>query len=116
MDVLFYFQGLHDVIDITTNKYSPGAVADHLTSYSGMLTDSSQMSAIEFIAGGATGTFDTVNEPYAWIQKFSFPNYVISHYIKGEILSESYLRSVRQVFQDLFVGESLVNLWRRHLS
>ncbi|CAF3434415.1 unnamed protein product [Rotaria sp. Silwood1] len=55
-DVLFYFQGLHAVNDIATNKYPPAAVADHLTSYGGMLTDSSQMSVLKFIAGGAYDT------------------------------------------------------------
>ncbi|CAF2609724.1 unnamed protein product [Rotaria sp. Silwood2] len=115
-DVLFYFQGLHAVNDIATNKYPPGAVADHLTSYGGMLTDSSQMSALEFIAGGATRSFGTVSEPCSWTQKFPNPQFTIQHYTKGETLIESYWKSILQVFQGVFVGEPLANPWRKQLS
>src|SRR5215213_2222823 len=67
-DTLFYFTGSVSVTDIKTNTFPPGAVADNLTSAGGMLTDSPQMSALEFVAGsgGATGTFGTVSEPCSW--------------------------------------------------
>ncbi|CAF0832114.1 unnamed protein product [Rotaria sp. Silwood1] len=115
-DVLFYFQGLHAVNDIATNKYPPAAVADHLTSYGGMLTDSSQMSVLKFIAGGATGTFGTVSESCSWTQKYPNPQFMIQHYTKGETLIESYWKSILQVFQGIFVGEPLANPWRKQLS
>ncbi|CAF1623223.1 unnamed protein product [Rotaria magnacalcarata] len=116
-DALFYFQGLVSVSNIATNKFPPGAVADHLTSFGGILTGKSgQMSALEFIAGGATGTFGTVSEPCAYSQKFPFPSFVISRYTKGETLIEAYWKSILQVFQGIFVGEPLANPWRKKLA
>ncbi|CAF3392297.1 unnamed protein product [Rotaria socialis] len=115
-DALFYFQGLQAVNHIGMNTYPPGAVADHLTSYGGMLTDSYQMSALHFIAGGATGTFGTVSEPCAYSQKFPDPSIMISRYTKGETLIEAYWKSVLQTFQGAFVGEPLANPWKQIIS
>src|ERR1043166_677838 len=39
-DVLFYFTGKSSVEGLDTLRFVPGAVADHLTSFGGMLTDS----------------------------------------------------------------------------
>ena len=44
-DVLFYFTGELRVEGLDTLRFLPGAVADHLTSSGGKLTDSRQMSA-----------------------------------------------------------------------
>jgi uncharacterized protein (TIGR03790 family) len=70
-DVLFYFQGLASVNNIATNKFPPGAVGDHLTSFGGILVNSSQMSALEFIVGGTTGTFGTVTVTVCLFSKIS---------------------------------------------
>ena len=115
-DTLFYFQGLQSVKNIRENVFPPGAVGDHLTSYGGMLTDSYQMSALQFIAGGTTGTFGTVSEPCAYAEKFPNPSIMISHYTKGETLIEAYWKSVKQTFQGEFVGEPLANPWKRTIS
>ena len=112
-DALFYFQGLAVVINIDSNTFPPGAVADHLTSYGGVLVNSSQMSALQFIAGGATGTFGTVSEPCAYSQKFPDPSIMISYYTKGQTLIEAYWKSVLQTFQGAFVGEPLSNPWKQ---
>lgn len=114
-DALFYFQGLAVVANISTNKFPPGAVADHLTSYGGVLVNSSQMSALEFIVGGATGTFGTVSEPCAYFQKFPDPSIMISFYTKGQTLIEAYWKSVLQTFQGAFVGEPLANPWKQKI-
>ena len=114
-DALFYFQGLAVVANISTNKFPPGAVADHLTSYGGVLVNSSQMSALEFVAGGATGTFGTVSEPCAFSEKFPDPSIMISFYTKGQTLIEAYWKSVLQTFQGAFVGEPLANPWKQKI-
>ncbi|MCX5947667.1 MAG: TIGR03790 family protein [Cyanobacteria bacterium] len=71
-DVIAYFTGSTSVPDIASNHYRPGAVADHLTSYGGMLTGPSgtsadgglgQMSALRWLEAGATGSYGTVVEP-----------------------------------------------------
>jgi uncharacterized protein (TIGR03790 family) len=106
-DVMFYFTGLERVPDIETNRYLPGAVADHLTSYGGQLTDSSQMSALRWLEAGATGSFGTVVEPCAFVPKFPNPQLLLKHYLAGETLIESYWKSVLMPGQGLFIGEPL---------
>ncbi len=115
-DAIFYFQGLAVVSNIDTNTFPPGAVADHLTSYGGVLFNSSQMSALEFIAGVVTGTFGTVTEPCAYSQKFPDPGIMISFYTKGQTLIEAYWKSVLQTFQGVYVGEPLSNPWKQKTS
>jgi uncharacterized protein (TIGR03790 family) len=114
-DTLFYFTGSVFVREIPTNVFPAGALADNLTSAGGMLTDSGQMSALEFVkgSGGATGTFGTVSEPCAWPSKFPNPAVLIRRYTGGDSLVEAYWKSVAQTFQGAFVGEPLARPWRR---
>jgi uncharacterized protein (TIGR03790 family) len=114
-DTLFYFTGSVAVANIESNAFPAGAVADNLTSAGGMLTDSGQMSVLEFVKGrnGATGTFGTVSEPCAWPSKFPDPAILIRRYTRGETLIEAYWKSVEQTFQGAFVGEPLARPWKR---
>src|SRR5258706_8268848 len=93
-DVLFYFTGKSWVEGLDTLRFLPGAVADHLTSFGGMLTDSRQMSALKWLEAGATGSYGTVVEPCNFPQKFSDPAVVIRRYLSGETLIEAYWKSV----------------------
>ena len=106
-DVMFYFVGAVSVAGLDSNRFLPGAVADHLTSYGGMLTDSPQMSSLRWLEAGATGTFGTVVEPCAFPEKF--PNVIVlmDHYRAGETLIEAYWKSVQMPGQGLFIGEPL---------
>lgn len=106
-DVMFYFTGLMEVPEIETNRYLPGAVADHLTSYGGQLTNSSQMSSLRWLEAGATGSYGTVVEPCAFIAKFPDPQILLKHYLAGETLIESYWKSVLMPGQGVFIGEPL---------
>ena len=106
-DVLFYVQGLASVPDLGTNTYLPGAVADHLTSYGGDIPTSGQMSCFQFIKAGATGSFGTVVEPYAFQQKFPDPRVLIPRYFGGETLIEAYWKSVASPGNGIFIGEPL---------
>lgn len=106
-DVMFYFTGLAQVPDIATNRYLPGAVADHLTSAGGMLTDGDQMSALRWLEAGATGSYGTVIEPCAFVQKFPDPRIMLKYYLAGETLIEAYWKSVVMPGQGLFIGEPL---------
>ena len=106
-DVLFYFTGLERVESIDTLQFVPGAVADHLTSFGGMLTDSPQMSALRWIQAGATGSFGTVVEPCNLVQKFPYPALLIRNYLKGDTLIEAYWKSVQMPGQGIFIGEPL---------
>lgn len=111
-DVMFYFVGAVSVPGIDTNHFLPGAVADHLTSFGGMLTDSPQMSSLRWLEAGATGSYGTVVEPCAFPQKFPNVGTLVSYYMAGETLIEAYWKSVQMPGQGLFVGEPLAAPFR----
>lgn len=111
-DVMFYFVGAITVSGMESNHFLPGAVADHLTSYGGMLTDSPQMSSLRWLEAGATGTYGTVIEPCAFPEKFPNVTVLMSYYLAGETLIEAYWKSVQMPGQGLFVGEPLAAPYR----
>lgn len=111
-DVMFYFTGLVSVPGLETLHFLPGAIADHLTSFGGMLTDSGQMSALHWLEAGATGSYGTVEEPCNYPQKFPNPAIVIGRYLRGETLIEAYWKSVAWPGQGVFIGEPLAAPFR----
>lgn len=106
-DVMFYFTGLASVEGLDTNKYLPGAIADHLTSAGGILTGSRQMNSLRWLGAGATASYGAVVEPCAFVQKFPRPDIVINRYLNGETLLEAYWKSVAWPGQGVFIGEPL---------
>ena len=108
-DVLFYFTGLASVRDLGTLKFRPGAIADHLTSFGGQLTDSGQMSSLRWLEAGATGSYGTVEEPCNLPAKFPDPALVLYWYLAGNSLIEAYWKSVRSPGEGIFIGEPLAN-------
>jgi uncharacterized protein (TIGR03790 family) len=110
-DVMAYFTGLAKVHAIASNRYRPGAVADHLTSFGGQLTDSPQMSALRWLEAGATGSYGTVVEPCNFPAKFPDPALVLAYYSRGDTLIEAYWRSVAMPGQGVFIGEPLARPW-----
>jgi len=117
-DVLFYFTGMQTVPNLSTNTYLPGAIGDSLTSCAGQLTDDScgQMSAIEWLRNGATGSSGTVTEPCAIIEKFPNPAIVVPYYFKGNTLVEAYWKSVKWPAEGLFIGEPLAKPFGHKVS
>jgi uncharacterized protein (TIGR03790 family) len=112
-DVMFYFVGAVTVPDLDSNRFLPGAVADHLTSFGGMLTDSPQMSSLRWLEAGATGSYGTVVEPCAFPQKFPNVTMLMSYYTAGETLIEAYWKSVEMPGQGIFIGEPLATPFRK---
>jgi uncharacterized protein (TIGR03790 family) len=106
-DVMFYFTGLAQVEKLNTLRFRPGAIADHLTSLGGQLTDSSQMSSLRWLEAGATGSYGAVVEPCNFPQKFPYPAILIQSYLNGSTLLESYWKSVAWPGQGVFIGEPL---------
>ncbi|MCP5243640.1 MAG: TIGR03790 family protein [Burkholderiales bacterium] len=106
-DVLFYFTGKAEVDELKTNRFLPGAIADHLTSSGGVLFGEHQMSILHWLDAGATASYGTVTEPCAFPQKFPHPGIVIDRYTRGESLIEAYWKSVAWPGQGLFVGEPM---------
>ena len=105
--MLFYFTGLTHVQKINRNTYLPGAIADHLTSAGGILSGSYQMSILEWVQAGVTGSYGTVVEPCNFPEKFSNPGVLMDYYLKGNSLIEAYWKSVAEPGQGIFVGEPL---------
>lgn len=106
-DVMFYFTGAVRVPKIESNTYLPGAIADHLTSAGGQLTNSGQMSILRWLDAGATASYGAVVEPCNIVAKFPHPAFVIGFYTRGASLIETYWKSVAMPGQGIFVGEPL---------
>jgi uncharacterized protein (TIGR03790 family) len=106
--VLTYWQSIIRVANLSTNTFLPGAVGDHLTSYGGILTNTSgQMPCLEYTEAGATASFGTVVEPCNFCQKFPDPSVFWPFYADGAALVEAYWKSVAWPGEGLFVGEPL---------
>ncbi len=106
-DVMFYFTGKTHVKKINSNRFRPGAVADHLTSAGGILSGSKQMSIIEWLKAGATGSYGAVIEPCNFVEKFPHPGIMMHYYLRGNSLIEAYWKSVAWPGQGIFIGEPL---------
>jgi uncharacterized protein (TIGR03790 family) len=112
--VMFYLTGLGSVDRIATNTYLPGAVADHLTSWAGILPDArGQMPATAWLDAGATASYGTVEEPCNKQEKFPRASLLVARYARGETLIEAYWKSVQWPGQGLFLGEPLAQPWKR---
>ena len=112
-DIMFYFTGTSRVPYLDTVGFLPGAIADHLTSAGGRLTSSPQMSALEWLEAGATGSYGTVVEPCNFPQKFPDPAIVMHYYLGGDTLIEAYWKSVVWPGQGVFIGEPLARPYGR---
>jgi uncharacterized protein (TIGR03790 family) len=106
--VLMYLTGLSTVEQLDTLTWVPGALADHLTSFGGQLDEKGgQMSALAWIASGATASYGTVSEPCSHVQKFPHPQVLLLNYAQGSSALEAYWRSVAWPQQGVFIGEPL---------
>ncbi len=106
-DILAYFTGIARVEELPLLAFRPGAAADHLTSTGGQLEGSNQMSALEWLRQGATGSYGSVSEPCNLREKFPSPAVFLDHYRRGDTLLEAYWKSVAMPGQGLFIGEPL---------
>lgn len=106
-DVMFYFIGVQRVEKLASNRFVDGAMGDHLTSMGGVLLDSPQTSALEWLAAGATGSYGNTTEPCNFREKFPEVGVAMGRYLGGETLIEAYWKSVRMPGQGVFVGEPL---------
>jgi uncharacterized protein (TIGR03790 family) len=105
-DVLGYWTG---AVRVNTKniRFLPGALADHLTSFGGILfNNKSQMSILDFIRAGASGSYGTVMEPTNIPTRHS-KGWVFGRYLSGLSLIEAYWSSVEDVQLGVFVGEAL---------
>lgn len=106
-DVMFYFTGKSRIEGLNTLTFLPGAVADHLTSTGGRLNGGKQMSALNWLKAGASGSYGTVVEPCNHLGKFPNPAILLERYGSGNTLIEAYWKSVQQPGEGIFIGEPL---------
>ncbi len=106
--VFLYQTGLPRVEDPSAIPWLPGALADQLTSFGGILAGThEQMSAVEWLDAGATASYGTVSEPCNHLQKFPHPQVLLARYVQGGSAIEAYWASVAWPAQGVFVGEPL---------
>lgn len=106
--LLLFQTGAVRVEGLSAWRFAPGAVADHLTSFGGVLDGSAgQMPATAWIDAGATASHGTVSEPCNYPQKFPHPQVLLHRLIEGGTLLEAYWKSVAWPTQSLFIGEPL---------
>lgn len=106
--VFLYQTGLIRMANPDAIDWLPGALADHLTSFGGVLRGSGeQMSAMEWLDAGATASYGTVSEPCNHLQKFPHPQVLLGRYARGATALEAYWSSVAWPAQGIFIGEPL---------
>src|SRR6201999_3219209 len=102
------FTGVAKVASLAGNRFLDGAIADHLTSFGGLLAlGGAQTSALDWLAAGATGSYGTSSEPCNYRAKFPEVGIVMARYLGGETLVEAYWKSVLMPGQGVFVGDPL---------
>jgi uncharacterized protein (TIGR03790 family) len=105
-NLLGYQTGLGG-FNILSNALVPGAIADSLTSFAGMLYENTgQTTLLAFMNAGACGSYGTVVEPCNYLQKFPSPQ-VYFYQARGFSLAECYYQSLVNSYQGLIVGEPL---------
>lgn len=89
------------------SKFMPGAIADNLTSYGGILTGKGgQTPCTQFLNHGAAASCGTVVEPYAIAAKFPQAS-IHLHYAQGSNAAEAMYASVKDPYQLIMVGDPL---------
>ncbi len=104
---LGYMNG-HYQFTIVSNAFVPGAIADSLTSYGGLLfvANNYHTTLLVLLNAGASGSYGTVTEPCAYLQKFPSPQDYF-YQARGFSLAECYYMSLVNPYQGLMVGEPL---------
>jgi uncharacterized protein (TIGR03790 family) len=105
--LLGYENGL-EWFAVSSNAFVPGAIADSLTSYGGIILNpaNSQSNLLNFIRGGAIGSYGTVIEPCTYLEKFPSASIYFCQ-ARGFNVAECYYQSVTNPYQGLIVAEPL---------
>jgi len=111
-DLLGFQTGLAN-FSISPNTFVPGAMADSMTSFAGVIFGpNSQTSLLAFIHAGASGSYGAVTEPGAVASKFPDP-LVYFYQARGFSLAECYYQGLEYPYQGLIVAEPLAAPYQR---
>lgn len=93
---------------VAPTVFTPGSMADNLTSFGGVLFEdnSFQLKLFSFLLAGAAGSYGTVTEPCNYLQKFPSPEDYF-YQSRGFSLAECYYMSLTNPYQGILVGEPL---------
>lgn len=101
-----YQTGLYQ-FTILTNALVPGAIADSLTSFGGLIYQpNDHTTLLVFLNSGASGSYGTVTEPCNYLEKFPSPQDYF-YQARGFSLAECYYQSLVNPYQGLMVAEPL---------
>ena len=104
-----------ETVDIASIKsFAPGAMAEHLTSWSAEF-QKNQTKTTEWLAAGATGSAGAVVEPYSNPNKFPSARFYL-HYASGCTMLESFYQSIACPLQSLLLGDPLAKPYAPALS
>ena len=105
-NLLGYETGLASC-SVSSNTFVPGAMADSLTSYGGVIFGpNNQTTLLAFTGAGAAGSYGTVTEPDANLAKFPNPE-AYFYQARGFSLAECYYQSLFVPYEGLIVAEPL---------
>jgi uncharacterized protein (TIGR03790 family) len=104
---LLGYENGHYQFTISPNTFIPGAMADSLTSYGGIIFGpNDHTTLLTLLNAGASGSYGTVIEPCNYLEKFPSPQ-TFFYQSRGFSLAECYYQAVTNPYQGLLVGEPL---------
>jgi len=104
-NVMGVMMGAETVDPSTVGSFAPGAMAEHLTSWSAEF-QKPQTKLTAWIEAGATGSAGSVVEPYSNPNKFPSARFFV-HYASGGSMLESFYQSIACPLQNLLLGDPL---------
>jgi len=104
-NVMGLLMGAEKVDPSMISSFAPGAMAEHLTSWSAEF-QRPQTKATEWLKAGASGTAGSVVEPYSNPNKFPSARFFV-HYASGCTMLESFYQSIACPLQILLLGDPL---------
>ena len=113
-NVMGLLMGAETVDPSEIKSFAPGAMAEHLTSWSAEF-QKPQTKTTEWIKAGATGSAGVVVEPYSNPDKFPSARFYV-HYASGCTLLESFYQSIACPLQSLLLGDPLAKPYAPSLS
>ncbi|WP_372809134.1 hypothetical protein [Pontiella sp.] len=113
-NVMGILMGAETVDPSQIKSFWPGAMAEHLTSWSAEF-QKRQSKLTDWIAAGATGSAGAVVEPYSNPNKFPSARFFV-HYASGCSMLESFYQSIACPLQGLLLGDPLAKPYAVPLS
>ncbi len=113
-NVMGIMMGAETVEPSTVGSFAPGAMAEHLTSWSAEF-QKPQTKMTEWLKAGATGSAGAVVEPYSNPNKFPSARF-FAHYVSGCTMLESFHQSIACPLQSLLLGDPMAKPYAVPLS